>query len=84
MEVPAAEEGTCVSEFTKVLKCGISALRKSFSVEWESDNHEYAGVQIGRKQMSYYVTRHQGSDYCNFEYINEESYSKLLAKLALL
>lgn len=54
------------------------------SVEWESDNHEYAGVQIGRKQMSYYVTRHQGSDYCNFEYINEESYSKLLAKLALL
>lgn len=54
------------------------------SVEWENNNHEYAGVQIGRKQMSYYVTRHQGSDYCNYEFINEENYQKLLAKLALL
>ena len=54
------------------------------SVEWENDNHEYAGVQIGRKQMSYYVTRHQGSDYCNLEYINEKNYQKLLTKLAML
>lgn len=54
------------------------------SVEWENDCHEYAGVQIGRKQMSYYVTRHKGSDYCNFELINEKSYQKLLTKLAML
>lgn len=54
------------------------------SVEWGNDNHEYAGVQIGRKQMSYYITRHQGSDYCNFELIKEENYQKLLAKLAML
>ena len=54
------------------------------SVEWENNNHEYAGVQIGRKQMSYYVTRHQGSDYCNYENINEKSYQILLAKLAML
>lgn len=56
----------------------------SVSVEWGNDNHEYAGVQIGRKQMSYYITRHQGCDYCNFEIINEENYQKLLAKLAKL
>ena len=56
----------------------------SVSVEWENANHEYAGVQIGRKQMSYYITRHQGSDYCNFEFINKENYKKFLAKLARL
>lgn len=56
----------------------------TISIEWENDNHEYAGVQIGRKQMSYYVTRHQGSYYKNFEFINEENYQKLLAKLAML
>ena len=54
------------------------------SVEWENGNHEYAGLQIGRKQMSYYVTRHQGSDYCNYEFINEKNYQILLEKLAML
>ena len=56
----------------------------TISVEWENDNNEYAGMQIGRKQMSYYVTRHLGSDYGNYEKISEESYLKFLSKLALL
>lgn len=56
----------------------------TISVEWENDNNEFAGMQIGRKQMSYYVTHHLGSDYGSYEKISEENYQKFLTKLALL
>ena len=56
----------------------------TISVEWENDNNEFAGMQIGRKQMSYYVTCHSGSDYGSYEKISEENYLKFLSKLALL
>lgn len=56
----------------------------TISVEWENDNNEFAGMQIGRKQMSYYVTHHSGSDYGSYEKISEENYQKFLTKLALL
>lgn len=56
----------------------------TISVEWENDNNEYAGMQIGRKQMSYYVTHRSSSDYGSYEMISEENYQKFLAKLALL
>lgn len=56
----------------------------TISVEWENDNNEFAGMQIGRKQMSYYVTHHSGSDYGSYEIISEENYLKFLTKLALL
>lgn len=56
----------------------------TISVEWENANNEYAGMQIGRKQMSYYVTRHSGSDYGSYEKISEVNYLNFLTKLALL
>ena len=56
----------------------------TISVEWKNGNNEYAGMQIGRKQMSYYVTHRSGSDYGSYEIISEENYQKFLTKLALL
>lgn len=56
----------------------------TISVEWKNGDNEYAGMQIGRKQMSYYVTHRSGSDYGSYEIISEENYQKFFKKLALL
>lgn len=74
----------CVSIRIDLLQDIYANPNGTISVEWENDNNEYAGMQIGRKQMSYYVTHRSGSDYGSYEIISKENYQKFLTKLALL
>lgn len=64
---------------------GIYASRNGFvSLQWEGDEGQMAGIELGRKQMSYFVTLKDKSIYQDAEYINEKNIEKFFQYLSLL
>lgn len=54
------------------------------TIEWDNGNKEYAGIQVGRQRMSYYVTLHTGEVLKDYEPINAIGLKELYRNLSLL
>ena len=54
------------------------------TIEWDNGNKEYAGIQVGRQYMSYYVTLHTGEVLKDYEPINVLGLKELYRNLSLL
>jgi len=54
------------------------------TIEWDNGNKEYAGIQVGRQLMSYYVTLHSGEILKDYEPINAVGLKELYRNISLL
>lgn len=54
------------------------------TIEWDNGNKEFAGVQVGRQRMSYYVTLNSGEILKDYEPINAVGLTELYRNLSLL
>ena len=54
------------------------------TIEWDNGNKEYAGIQVGRQRMSYYVTLNTGEILRDYEPINAVGLTELYRNLSLL
>lgn len=54
------------------------------TIEWDNGNKEYAGIQVGRQRMSYYVTLNNGEILKDYEPINAVGLTELYRNLSLL
>lgn len=54
------------------------------TIEWDNGNKEFAGIQVGRQRMSYYVTLKTKEILKDYELVNDGGVSELLRNLSLL
>lgn len=54
------------------------------TIEWDNGNKEFAGIQVGRQRMSYYVTLNTGEVLKDYEPINAVGLKELYRNLSLL
>ena len=54
------------------------------TIEWDNGNKEFAGIQVGRQRMSYYVTLKTKEILKDYEPVNDGGVSELLRNLSLL
>lgn len=54
------------------------------SIEWKNDRNELAGIQVGRKYMSYYLTLQSDKVFKDYEPINAKGLNELFYNLSLL
>lgn len=54
------------------------------TIEWDNGNKEYAGIQVGRQRMSYYITLNTGEILKDYEPINAVGLTELYRNLSLL
>lgn len=54
------------------------------SVQWENDDNEMVGLEIGRRYMSYFVKRNSGNEFHERELISNENINSLFACLGSL
>ena len=54
------------------------------TIEWDNGNKDFAGIQVGRQRMSYYVTLKTKEILKDYEPVNDGGVSELLRNLSLL
>ncbi len=56
----------------------------TISIQWDNDEGEMIGLEIGQRKMAYFVTKNECSNYQNDLEINNENLVKLFRDLATL